>query len=154
MTYLDIFDVSGNRITSYVFTIHGETLDALKKLAIKNYPDSTAVETDEAEHAQYLSGKYKYDVTTKSAVEIQETDLEKLETIKSSKLSEIQSLLTQTDYQAIKFAEGIINEEQYNSLKTLRESWRSAYNSIQSALTLDAVNAVTYSTDIPVIESI
>lgn len=152
--YLAIFDKNGKIITFYTNGIHGETFDDLRQLAIKNYPDSIVAVIESEEYAKYLSGKYQYDATTKSAVEVQETDLEKLETIKSSKLSEIQSLLIQTDYQAIKFAEGIITEEQYDSLKTLRVSWRSAYNSIQSALTLDAVNAVTYSTEIPVIESI
>jgi hypothetical protein len=152
--YIAVFDAGGKRITSYALGIHGDDIDALKALAIQNYPDATPIEMTPSENAQYVSGKYRYDISTKSAVEIIETEEEKLTVVKNTKLIELQGLLHQTDYQAIKYAEGALTDDQYSYLKKQRESWRSSYNAIQSSLTLDAVNAVTYSTEIPVIESI
>ena len=62
------------------------------------------------------------------------------------------ALLTKTDYEAIKYAEGIITTDNFANLKTAREAWRTAINSIQACTTVDAVNAVTYSTDIPAVD--
>lgn len=152
MNYLAVFDKSGLRITSYVLGIHGQTIDDLKHMASANYPDALQVEMGPEEHAKYTSGKYKYDLSSKSAVEIIETDDEKLIDIKNTKLIELQGLLNQTDYQAIKYAEGAITAEQYAALKVQRTTWRAAYNAVQSAVTLDALNAITYSNEIPSVE--
>lgn len=150
--YIVVFDAGGRRITSYALGIHGDDIDDLKKLAIQNYPDATPIEMTPSENAQYVSGKYKYDISTKSAVEIIETDDEKLIDIKNTKLIELQGFLNRTDYQAIKYAEGAITAEQYADLKVQRTAWRAAYNDIQSAATSEAVNAVTYSNEIPSVE--
>ena len=153
MDYLALFNKdTGIRITSYVLGIHGKTIDDLKHMASANYPDALQVEMGSEEHAKYTSGKYKYDSSSKSAVEIVETDDEKLIGIKNTKLIELQELLSQTDYQAIKYAEGAITAEQYADLKVQRTAWRAAYNAVQSAVTLDALNAITYSMEIPSVE--
>ena len=64
----------------------------------------------------------------------------------------LQGLLKRTDYEAIKYAEGVTTAAQFANLKTAREAWRTAINSIQACTTVDAVNAVTYSTDIPAVD--
>ena len=64
----------------------------------------------------------------------------------------IKSLLSDTDYEAIKYAEGEITVEQYSALKSARAAWRTAIRSIEACTTVDAVSAVTYSTDIPSVE--
>ena len=76
----------------------------------------------------------------------------KLVAVQNAKIAILQGLLTKTDYQAIKYAEGIINATQYANLKVARAAWRAAINTIQACTTVDAVNAVTYSTDIPTID--
>ena len=43
-------------------------------------------------------------------------------------------MLTQTDYQAIKYAEGEISEEEYAEVKTQRAAWRAEINSLEAEL--------------------
>lgn len=48
--YLSIYNKdTGERETSYVVGIHGDTVDELKALAAKNYPQGIAIEQDGAE---------------------------------------------------------------------------------------------------------
>ena len=77
------------------------------------------------------------------------TDAELLAEAQTATISMLKALLTQTDYEAIKYAEGITTATQYANLKAAREAWRTAINSIQAATIVDDVNAVTYSTTIP-----
>ena len=39
-----------------------------------------------------------------------------------------------TDYQAIKFAEGQLSKEEYEPIKTQRQTWRDEINSLQEQL--------------------
>ena len=49
LQYLSIYNAdTGERETSYVVGIHGETMDELKALAAKNYPNGVAIEQDGA----------------------------------------------------------------------------------------------------------
>ena len=43
-------------------------------------------------------------------------------------------------------------DAQYKALNTRREEWRAAIRTIEACTTVDAVNAVTYSTDIPAVD--
>lgn len=50
LQYLSIYNNdNGERETSYVVGIHGDTVDELKALAAKNYPQGIAIEQDGAE---------------------------------------------------------------------------------------------------------
>ena len=42
--------------------------------------------------------------------------------------------LAKTDYQAIKFAEGLISEEEYAPIKAQRQAWRDEINQLESKL--------------------
>lgn len=47
--YLSIYNANtGERETSYVVGIHGDSMDELKALAAKNYPKCVAIEQDGA----------------------------------------------------------------------------------------------------------
>lgn len=72
------------------------------------------------------------------------TEEERLAAVKQPKLAELQNYLDSTDYEAIKYAEGELTAEEYASTKALRASWRTAYNSIQTAATIEEVEAITY----------
>ena len=80
------------------------------------------------------------------------TEAEKLKSYQNTTIPKIQALLTATDYQAIKFSEGVITEAQFANLKEARIAWRKAINDIQAAATLADAQAVTYSTDIPKVD--
>ncbi|MDD2952503.1 MAG: hypothetical protein PHC95_04980 [Parabacteroides sp.] len=44
-------------------------------------------------------------------------------------------LLNQTDYEAIKFSEGAISAEDYEPLKTQRQTWCDEINELETQLT-------------------
>lgn len=46
----------------------------------------------------------------------------------------MKSLLTDTDYQAIKHSEGVISDEDYAPIKTQRAAWRTRINELQDEL--------------------
>lgn len=48
------------------------------------------------------------------------------------RISNLKEKLSNTDYQAIKYAEGVMTENEYLPIKTQRESWRAEINTLQS----------------------
>lgn len=46
------------------------------------------------------------------------------------RIMELKSLLAETDYKAIKYAEGLISEEEYAPIKAQRQEWRDEINAI------------------------
>ena len=58
------------------------------------------------------------------------TEEEKIKT----RIEELKSLLTKTDYQAIKFAEGELSAEDYLPIKQKRRSYRAEINSLEEKL--------------------
>lgn len=49
-----------------------------------------------------------------------------------NKIEELKLNLRNTDYQAIKFAEGEISDEDYQEIRTQRQTWRQEINSLQA----------------------
>ena len=49
-------------------------------------------------------------------------------------IKDLKQNLANTDYKAIKFAEGLINQEEYNDIKAQRQSWRDEINSLEAEL--------------------
>jgi hypothetical protein len=47
------------------------------------------------------------------------------------KIEELKHRLEETDYKAIKYAEGLISEEEYADTKALRQSWRDEINELE-----------------------
>lgn len=133
----------------YIFNSSGTCI------ASCNYKPNAADLTSRSEMA--VESDTEYNITTIKLVNgvitaIEPTDAEKLVAAQDSKIAALQGLLKKTDYEAIKYAEGIITADNFANLKTAREAWRTAINSIQACTTVDAVNAVTYSTDIPAVD--
>lgn len=50
------------------------------------------------------------------------------------KIEELKRRLSETDYKAIKYAEGLISEEEYAETKALRQSWRDEINQLESKM--------------------
>lgn len=53
---------------------------------------------------------------------------------KLNRINELKQNLANTDYQAIKYAEGQLSVEEYMSIRTLRQSWRNEINILESQL--------------------
>lgn len=69
---------------------------------------------------------------------------ELLAQVKNEKQWDIKAKLQATDYLCLKFVDGAITAEEYESTKTARAALRKAYNKIESAATLEEVQSVTY----------
>lgn len=48
------------------------------------------------------------------------------------RISELKKALFETDYQAIKYAEGLISVEEYASIKAQRQMWRDEINELEN----------------------
>ena len=51
--------------------------------------------------------------------------------IKNTKIAELKYKLIETDYQAIKYAEGQLTEEEYAPIKAQRQAWRDEINLLE-----------------------
>ena len=56
---------------------------------------------------------------------------------KKKRINELKSLLQATDYQAIKYAEGEMPNEEYAPVKELRKGWRKEINDIEALLSIE-----------------
>ena len=54
--------------------------------------------------------------------------------IKNTKIAELKYKLIETDYQAIKYAEGQLTEEEYAPIKAQRQAWRDEINLLESKI--------------------
>lgn len=71
--------------------------------------------------------KEAYDETEQIEVYVPYTDKE----LAQKRIFELKQKLTSTDYQAIKFAEGLLSEYEYAPIKAQRQEWRAEINSLQ-----------------------
>ena len=74
--------------------------------------------------------------------QITEQEFNQLKTERSNtiqakaRIAELKRNLQNTDYQAIKYAEGELSAEDYASTKAQRQSWRAEINQLESELQL------------------
>ncbi len=50
------------------------------------------------------------------------------------RITELKSLLKATDYQAIKYAEGLLNDIEYEPIRVQRQAWRDEINRLEDEL--------------------
>lgn len=120
--------------------------DGTKKITItdENYPEGKEIEVPN--YIDVLDADFKYledyDVITEEEwnqhiVDITPTEPTEEELLireKRNRISELKNLLSSTDYQAIKYAEGLLTEEEYSSIKAERQSWRDEINELEEEL--------------------
>lgn len=68
---------------------------------------------------------------------------------KELKINRLKKLLEATDYEAIKYAEGVISAESYSAMGAARAAWRAAINNLEQCQTISEVENITYSLEIP-----
>lgn len=54
--------------------------------------------------------------------------------IKQLRIDELKVLLEESDYKAIKYAEGLISEEDYTIIKAKRQSYREEINQLEAEI--------------------
>ena len=62
-----------------------------------------------------------------------EKALERIDTI-NAEITALKSLLTDTDYKALKHADGVMSAEEYEPIRQQREEWRDKINALEIEL--------------------
>ena len=75
----------------------------------------------------YDNGVYR-DMTAEEEAEFNKSAEVSIET----QINELKEKLRETDYKAIKYAEGLISEEDYAVIKKQRQEWRDKINELES----------------------
>ena len=57
-----------------------------------------------------------------------------IETPKEIAIEELKQQLSETDYKAIKYAEGLMTDEEYEPIKLQRQEWRKEINELEKQL--------------------
>ena len=125
MQYLSIYSSEGERITSLVTGVHGETEEELKERAKKEYPDNVGVLQTESEYNEALKGNLLYidgnyiSRPEPTEEEKRESELAALDSEYAEKISAIENEMAR--------AKAIEDTDYYNDLKTERESLVAEY---------------------------
>ena len=105
----------------------------LNQFSCQSFPlDDTAIEVSEKDLEKI--GKTKcFDVENNCIIDYDNTeDLRKEKLIE--RINELKQLLSESDYRAIKYAEGYYTEEEYKPYKELRQSYRDEINQLEQEL--------------------
>lgn len=98
------------------------------------------IEITEQERKQPLPDKYSYYavVDGKFTIKRRTPTVEEIkvdETVKINRqIFELKQKLTQTDYKAIKYSEGLLTDKEYAEVKAQRQAWRDEINRLEEKL--------------------
>lgn len=126
LQYVSVYNAdTGERETSYVVGIHGETMDELKALAAKNYPEGVAIEQEGAAWNNAVQNDLIYKAgqlverPAPSEDEVREQKLAALDSEYSQKISDVETEMAK--------ANAIGDTDYFNDLKAERETLVSEY---------------------------
>lgn len=126
LQYVSVYNAdTGERETSYVVGIHGETVDELKALAAKNYPKGVVIEQDGAAWNNAVQNDLIYKAgqlverPAPTEDEVREQKLAALDSEYSQKISDVETEMAK--------ANAIGDTEYLNDLKAERETLVSEY---------------------------
>lgn len=126
LQYVSVYNAdTGERETSYVVGIHGETMDELKALAAKNYPNGVAIEQDGAVWNEAVQNDLIYKAgqlaerPALTEAEMREQKLAALDSEYSQKISDVETEMAK--------ANAIGDTDYFNDLKAERETLVSEY---------------------------
>lgn len=124
--YLSVYNKdTGERETSYVVGIHGDTVDELKALAAKNYPQGIAIEQDGAEWNNAVQNDLIYSAgqlvqrPAPTEDELRQQKLTALDSEYSQKISDVETEMAK--------ANAIGDTDYFNDLKSEREELVTEY---------------------------
>lgn len=126
LQYVSIYNAdTGERETSYVVGIHGETMDELKALAAKNYPKGIAIEQDGEAWNEAVQNDLIYKAgqlverPAPTEAEVREQKLAALDSEYSQKISDVEAEMAK--------ANAIGDADYFNDLKAEHETLVSEY---------------------------
>lgn len=133
LQYVSVYNAdTGERETSYVVGIHGETMDELKALAAKNYPEGVAIEQDGAAWNNAVQNDLIYKAgqlaerPALTEAEMREQKLAALDSEYSQKISDEETEMAK--------ANAIGDTDYFNDLKAERETLVSEYTTKRGEL--------------------
>lgn len=125
LTYLSIYDATGERVTSFVIGVHGDTVEELQDKAKVEYPDKIHVVQDALTYNEALQGDLLYKNgeymprPEPTEDEKREAALAALDAEYSTKISEVESEMAK--------AKAVEDEDYYSDLKAEREELVTEY---------------------------
>ncbi len=126
LQYVSVYNAdTGERETSYVVGIHGETMDELKALAAKNYPKGIAIEQDGEAWDEAVQNDLIYKAgrlverPAPTEAEVREQKLAALDSEYSQKISDVEAEMAK--------ANAIGDADYFNDLKAEHETLVSEY---------------------------
>ena len=132
LTYVSIYEESGERVTSYVTGVHGETVEELLAKAEAEYPNKIHVVQDALTYNNalqhdllYKNGEY-VPRPEPTEDEKREATLASLDAEYANKISEIESEMAK--------AKAIEDEDYYSDLKAEREELVAEYTEKRGAI--------------------
>lgn len=132
LTYLSIYDATGERVTSFVTGVHGDTVEELQTKAKVEYPDKVHVVQDALTYNEALQGDLLYKNgeyvprPEPTEEEKREAALAALDAEYSTKISEIESEMAK--------AKAVEDEDYYSDLKAEREELVAEYTGKRGAI--------------------
>ena len=132
LTYLSIYETTGERVTSYVTGVHGDTVEELQTKAKVEYPDKVHVVQDALTYNKALQGDLLYKDGAYQAKpepteeEKREAELAALDVEYANKISEVESEMAK--------AKAIEDEDYYSDLKAEREELVAEYTEKRGAI--------------------
>lgn len=126
LQYVSVYNAdTGERETSYVVGIHGDTVDELKALAAKNYPQGVAIEQDGAAWNEAVQNDLIYkngqlvERPAPTEDELRQQKLAALDSEYSQKISDVETEIAK--------ANAIGDTDYFNDLKSEREELVTEY---------------------------
>ena len=132
LTYLSIYVGAGERVTSFVTGVHGDTVEELQAKAEAEYPDKTHVVQDALTYNKAIQGDLLHkdgeyqDRPEPTEDEKRETALASLDAKYSTKISEVESEMAK--------AKAVEDEDYYSDLKAEREELVAEYTRKRGAI--------------------
>lgn len=132
LTYLSIYDATGERVTSFVTGVHGDTVEELQTKAKVEYPDKVHVVQDALTYNSalqndllYKNGEY-VPRPEPTEDEKREAELAALDSEYARKISDIETEMAK--------AKAVEDEDYYNDLKAEREELVAEYAEKRGAI--------------------
>lgn len=132
LTYLSIYDATGERVTSFVIGVHGDTVEELQTKAKVEYPDKIHVVQDALTYNKALQGDLLYK-NGEYVSRPEPTDDEKREAALAALDAEYSTKISGIESEMAK-AKAIEDEDYYSDLKTEREELVAEYTEKRGAI--------------------
>ena len=112
-------------------TIHHEATPEIKEVShievLKEYPNG-GKDVRKVVDVEGCPAREAWDEVVKEQVFVPYTQKE----LDALRIEELKTLLAQSDYKAIKYAEGLITETDYAPIKAMRQSYRAEINTLEA----------------------